>query len=210
MKNIYQQFFNACSKEEKELITNLEKDLINDMNHSDLSKKYHFTQSEEIQHHYLCREIDKEKFCITLNNHSISFSVEKEFETKYIFSISLEYSVKNNTYEIDFSINDTVDPARYMNNVLSLHSNVWESLDFFNNLPSSLIKRYDLYFFEDDEIMNTIIQNINNPDNMKDTLLLKHDLNLDENELLKEIKNYSNASLKQKEIKSKSKIGNKL
>lgn len=193
MQSIYEKFYEICSKENKLIIQEFQEDL-KKLNSIELDDKYKFDHSIE---NYPEKILNDSFFSISLSENYILFILTTDFNKNYNFSTTLSYSNKEDLYGIDFNIFNKLDVDKDRFTIFLLKTeNEFSILDIVNtinidiNSKSSNTNEYEnIYIFDNEDIINIVLENYLSPNELKDILLLNEDINFMEDEILSAIIN---------------------
>lgn len=203
MKAVYDKFFEICSKENQSMIQEFQKD-VKILTENELNNKYQFDYSIP---RYPERILKDSFFSISLSKNYILFTMTNDFNQEYNFSTTFSYAIKNDIYGIKFLIFNKIE-ANKDRIFISLVKTKDEfyAQDLENNIKieinskSSKVEEYDedYYIFNDDNIINLVLENYLSPLELNDLLLLNEDINVREDEILSAIINQATTLCKHK------------
>lgn len=199
MKEMYQKILNTCNVSEKKTIFDFEQDHINGFNRDVITEKYNLTQDEnQTEWIYLSKKIKKKQFTISIDHNEISFDVQSNFRRKYLFSTSFSYQLESEKYYVEFSIQNKTNDLDALHIQFLLNSGLYPIESEFSNLQipikskeTSACLDNEFYILGDSEVVATIIDNFNSHQDLKDIILLKHDLNVENDEIITQICKHS-------------------
>lgn len=194
MKEVYDKFFEICSKENQLMIQEFKQD-VKILNENELSNKYHFDYSIP---RYPERILKDSFFSISLSENYILFTMTDDFNQEYNFSTTFSYSIKEDSYGLDFNIFNKLETDNDRFTIFLLKTkNELSIIDVNNtikieiNSKSSKVDEYgydeDFYVFNDDNIINLVLDNYLSPLELNDLLLLNEDINVIEDKILSSI-----------------------
>lgn len=199
MKEIYQKILNTCDENEKKTIFEFEQDHNNGFTRDAITEKYNLTQDEnQNEWVYLTKRIKKKKFTISIDHNEISFTTQSNFRRKHLFSIAFSYDLELKKYHVEFSIQNKTNDLDALHIKFLMDSGIYSVDTEFSNLQipiksteTSAWSDNEFYILGDREVVATIIDNFNSHQDLKDIILLKHDLNVEDDEIIAQIIKHS-------------------
>lgn len=214
MKEIYQKMLSTCNESEKKIILEFEQDHINGFTRDAITEKYDLTQDEnQNEWIYLTKKIKKKQFTISIDHNEISFTTQSNFRRKHYFSMSFSYDLELKKYHLEFSIQNKTNDLDALYIKFLMDSGVYSVDTEFSNLQipikskeTSAWSDNEFYILGDRDVVATIIDNFNSHQDLKDIILLKHDLNVENDEIIAQICKHSIIINKMSEKKIKKRI----
>lgn len=214
MKEIYQKILNTCNENEKKIIFEFEQDHINLLSRDAITEKYNLTQDDnQNEWVYLTKKIKKKQFTISIDHNEISFSTQSNFRRKHYFSMSFSYDLELKKYHVEFSIQNKTNDLDALHIKFLMDSGFYNVDTEFSNLQipikskeTSAWSDNEFYILGDRDVVATIIDNFNSHQDLKDIILLKHDLNVENDEIIAQICKHSIIINKMSEKKIKKRI----
>lgn len=199
MKEIYQKILNTCNENEKKIIFEFEQDHINLLSRDAITEKYNLTQDDnQNEWVYLTKKIKKKQFTISIDHNEISFSTQSNFRRKHYFSMSFSYDLELKKYHVEFSIQNKTNDLDALHIKFLMDSGVYSVDTEFSNLQIPIKSKEtshwldnEFYILGNREVVATIIDNFNSYQDLKDIILLKHDLNVKNDEIIAQICKHS-------------------
>lgn len=214
MKEIYQKMLSTCNESEKKIILEFEQDHINGFTRDAITEKYDLTQDEnQNEWIYLTKKIKKKQFTISIDHNEISFTTQSNFRRKHYFSMSFSYDLELKKYHVEFSIQNKTNDLDALYIKFLIDSGFYSVGTEFSNLQipikskeTSAWSDNEFYILGDRDVVATIIDNFNSHQDLKDIILLKHDLNVENDEIIAQICKHSIIINKMSEKKIKKRI----
>lgn len=193
MKKLYINLFNACSEENQKLITNFINDTKYDENKSQNIKKYNLVFDNEMQvgKSRIIQESTFDIFLYYRGTFSVGFSINSSIDSNMNFqtlllkktednSLSIYLQIKPNTKKISIS-DEYSNGSLYIHYIESIDQLGYYEFDYNNQLKqkeSNIILR-------NEDLMSKVFDLIHTPNEIKDMLLLEHDIYVEEHYILK-------------------------
>lgn len=193
MKILYTKLFNTCSEENKKLITYFINDTKDDENKSQNLKKYNLVYDNEMQvgKSRIIKESNFDIFLYYRGTFSVGFSINSSIDDKMNFQTLLLKKTENNSLSIYLQIKSNTKKNyisdEYSNGSLYIH--YIEYLDqpgyYEFDYNNQLKQKESNTILRNESLMSEVFDLIHTPNEIKDMLLLEHDISIEEHYILK-------------------------